>query len=352
MKKNKRLIFLFNLVIIGTSLFGQYDHQHIYSDLTGDDLYEALVEDYKPDVVLTYGMARDTLFKNIDAVNDSLECAYTGMKRYLAPDEDPTQTVFLNGANNGINTEHSYPQSKGAEEGNARSDMHHLYPTRVKTNSDRGSLIFADVNDSQTITWYKNTTELSSIPNQNIDDYSELGVSTFEPRESYKGNIARSIMYFYTMYRSEAIDADPSFFDQQIETLCDWHYEDPVDQIEWERTMKIAPYQDGKANPFVLDCSLASRLYCSEISAECIAVDVDDIVPIREIDVYPNPVNNILYIGTDDIGHTANIIDLTGKVKVVNIINNSIDVSTLASGIYLLTMRLESQFHSQVFIKI
>ncbi|HAW05426.1 MAG TPA: endonuclease I, partial [Saprospirales bacterium] len=106
----------------------QYDHISVFSHLNGDDLYEEIVDTYKPDVVLTYGMARDTMFSKIDGVNDSLECIYTGMKRYLIPGEDPTQAVYLDGAPNGINTEHSYPQSKGASDGNARSDMHHLYP--------------------------------------------------------------------------------------------------------------------------------------------------------------------------------------------------------------------------------
>ena len=80
---------------------------------------------------------------------------------------------------------------------------------------------------------------------------------------------ARGIFYFYTMYREEANNADPLFFDIQKKDLCQWHFADPVDQTEWERTFGIAAYQDGKPNPFVLDCSLASRLYCDEISDAC-----------------------------------------------------------------------------------
>jgi hypothetical protein len=48
-------------------------------------------------------------------------------------------------------------------------------------------------------------------------------------------------------------------------TLCDWHNYDPVDSLEWERTFAIAKYQDNKANPFVLDCSLAKRAYCPNL---------------------------------------------------------------------------------------
>ena len=41
----------------------------------------------------------------------------------------------------------------------------------------------------------------------------------------------------------------------------DWHYYDAVDEIENERTWKIAEYQDELPNPFVLDSTLARRIW-------------------------------------------------------------------------------------------
>lgn len=328
----------------------QYDHTPVFTDLEGDDLTTAVINTYKPTVVLTYGQARDTLFSKIDAVNDSLECAYTGMKRYLTPGADPTQSVFLNGMPNGINTEHSYPQSKGAGDGNARSDMHHLYPTRVKTNGDRGSLIFAESNDTQTTTWYLGISEQSNTPNNNIDEYSELGNSVFEPRESYKGNIARSLMYFYTMYKSEADAADPAFFELQRETLCDWHYADPVDQVEWERSQKIANWQEGKANPFVLDCSLAARIYCDEISVECMTVDIDE-EAILNVNIYPNPTAEILYIDGVDAADVS-ITSANGLTKNYKLLSGKVNIADLDSGIYFLSFVVDNQTYSRTFVKL
>ena len=164
MERKNRLLMQITLLLMPMLVAAQYDHTPVFSDLNGEELYEEVVDTYKPDVVLTYGMARDTMFSKIDGVNDSLECIYTGMKRYLTPGVDPTQAVYLDGASNGINTEHSYPQSKGASDGNARSDMHHLYPTRTQTNNDRGSKVFAESNDFQTSIWYRNTTEQGNIP--------------------------------------------------------------------------------------------------------------------------------------------------------------------------------------------
>ena len=46
-------------------------------------------------------------------------------------------------------------------------------------------------------------------------------------------------------------------------TLFDWHYLDPVDQEEEDRTWLIASYQEEKPNPFIIDTSLARRIWFS-----------------------------------------------------------------------------------------
>ena len=349
MERKNKIFIQAALLLLPLLAIAQYDHIPVYSDLEGDALFDAVVDEYKPGVVLTYGMARDTMFSKIDAVNDSLECIYTGMKLYVTPGQDPTQAVYMDGVDNGINTEHSYPQSKGAADGNARSDMHHLYPSRTKTNNDRGSKIYAESNDSQTSKWYRNMVEQSNTPGSNIDDWSELGNERFEPRESVKGNIARSLMYFYTMYRDQANAADPSYFGLQQDILCAWHYEDPVDQVEWERTHMIAQWQEGKANPFVLDCSLAARVYCGQVSTECMLVDVDDAL-YNIVNLYPNPAQDLLYIdGVLDANVT--ISDLNGQSLVYNMKNGKVDISTLVKGIYFISIQYTGRVYSQTFVK-
>lgn len=291
----KTLVFLF-LVIPQITLQAQ-TQEVIFPDLSGDELLEAIQSQYTPSFVPTYGSSRDSLFGRIDQVNDSLRCVYTGYKVYLDPTEDPTIAAYMNGA--GINTEHTYPQSKGASEEPARANMHHLFPTRVDVNQVRGSFAFADIPDENTESWYYLDQFRNSTPTSNIDAYSEFRNGAFEPPEAHKGNIARAMFYFYTIYRSEAQAADPNFFSSQMETLCRWHYQDPVDEEEWSRTWKIAEYQDGKANPFVLDCSLTSRLYCQNTAGTCLS-DLSD-SPSQQPEVlignaYPNPFNREITI--------------------------------------------------------
>lgn len=338
------------LSCVMTMSYGQFDHQAVFPDQEGDALMTLLVDEYKVLKELSYSKARDTMFSKVDAVDDMLTGIYTGMTLFLDPNLDPTQAVFMNGMDNGINTEHSYPRSKGAENGNARADMHHLYPSRIKTNNARGSRKFAEINDANTQTWYRDMQELSSIPSSNIDEYSELTADAFEPRESVKGDIARSVMYFFTMYRQQAMSADPNYFESMRETLCDWHYLDPVDEVEWQRTWKIAEYQEGKANPFVLDCSLASRMYCNTISEQCQIVDVEE-TDLLDWSISPNPVNDLLFIEAEHVDGLY-VLDVLGQMQISKSTQDQqLDVSHLNAGVYFLVVQSGKQIRTFTFVK-
>lgn len=234
--------------------------QTIFPGQTGQQLIDNLVATYKPSVVLDYDTARDTLFGVIYNHDDSLTGVYSGYTIYLDPAQDPSSYAYAHD----INTEHTWPRSKGAT-GMAKSDMHHLYPTRVEVNADRSNDPFAEIPDADTDRWYRKDQMLTTIPTQNIDQYSEkdFDLSHFEPREDHKGNVARAMFYFYTMYKSKADSADPNFFPFEKNILRNWHQQDPADALEETRTNLIAQYQDNKPNPFVLDPTLVDRAYFS-----------------------------------------------------------------------------------------
>lgn len=265
------------LFFVTGKLAAQYAWQPVFPGLSGSQLFEEVRDAYTPDTVIPYAYARDTLFLKIDAVNRNLSCIYTGLTIYIPEGQDPTQAVFLNGAADGINTEHTYPQGFGLADTQAESDMHNLFPSRVKTNNDRGNRPFGESPDASTSRWYLLNTEMTSVPAAMIDKYSELGsAGQFEPREEVKGDIARAMMYVYTIYNDQVTAANPDYFSQQKDILCQWHNQDPVDAKEWNRTLKIAGYQSGKANPFVLDCSLAARMYCGAVSNACALLSADE----------------------------------------------------------------------------
>jgi hypothetical protein len=179
---------------------------------------------------------------------------YTNYSVTLPDGPDPSAYLY----ENGINCEHVWPQSMGAGDEPQKSDMHHLRPCKDNVNSSRGNKPFGEINDWQTDTWFWQTQSTSNTPSSNINEYSESSSSSFEPREDRKGDIARTIFYFYTMYPNEA---DDSFFQNQKEQMKVWHNQDPSNNDEVIRTWTIAAYQQNKPNPFILDETLVLRAY-------------------------------------------------------------------------------------------
>lgn len=336
--------FALFLSLIASSHLSAQGFENVFPGLNGAELIDSVASRYRPDTVLDYANARDTLYAKILAVDDdSLRCIYSGHTLWLDPAQDPTQYIYQNGGTNGMNTEHSYPQSKGAADGNARSDMHHLYPTRIQVNEARGDAPYAEIPDAQTQKWFIGNQVLTSIPTANIDDYSEFRTGFFEPRESVKGNVARSIFYFYTMYRAQANAADPNFFELQRPTLCQWANQDPADSSELRKTWRIAAYQDGKPNPFVLDCSLASRSWCPGVTPNCL-VDTDEkVAPFSALHVWPNPASEMLFakMETDD-PVTFALLDILGRSILLEKATEEavfFQTKNLPRGLYILEAR-------------
>lgn len=230
----------------------------IFPELSGSELMERLAVAYAPRRSLGYDKGRDYLYSVIDNRDGILTGAYTGYEVRVSPTSSkPRQDAY----GQGINAEHVWPQSKGAK-GAAKSDLHNLLPTRVRVNSTRGNNPFGEIPDSQTDRWFLKDIVLRVIPSQNIDGYSESRGEQFEPREIKKGNIARAMFYFYTMYKAQADAADANFFPSQRSVLCHWHNQDLADAEEAARSHAIAASPQGNENPFILDAALAKRTYC------------------------------------------------------------------------------------------
>ncbi|MBP8726524.1 MAG: endonuclease [Saprospiraceae bacterium] len=288
--RNPGLICFCILLSCIIPLCAQFRQVVLYPGDSAFALIQKLVDAYKPLVVLDYSTARTKMYTQIYNQDDSVACVYSGHHLYLDPQSpDPIGYLSKNGNDNGINCEHSFPQSKGADWGNARSDMHHLFPTRAEVNEARSNFPFAEIIDSKTETWYYRSFGINRKPSENIDDYSESIQGYFEPREDHKGNVARAIFYFFTMYE---LQADRNFFESMRQTLCQWHLADPVDSLEWARSHVISTYQENKANPFVLDCSLARRCFCPAIP-DCMGIVKNDDATKLSAYSFPNPSRSI-----------------------------------------------------------
>ena len=233
--------------------------------MNGQELLSYVVVNYKTSTTLGYGSARDVLYGTIDLQEDNqLSCVYSGFTITLDVTQDPSTNAY----NQGINCEHTWPQSMGADQEPQKSDLHHLYPCKSNVNSSRGNHPYSEIIDTETDTWYRNDYSQSTVPNEFIAEYAEKlngATPVFEPREDHKGNASRAMFYFYAMYQQAA---DSNFWDTQKTTLFEWHSIDPVDQEELDRTWLIASYQEEHPNPFILDSSLARRIWLTDHEGE------------------------------------------------------------------------------------
>tara|TARA_B100001142_G_scaffold116297_1_gene118524 strand:+ start:7820 stop:8767 length:948 start_codon:yes stop_codon:yes gene_type:complete len=281
------------LLIIITFSFSQ---DTIGEGLLGDDLIDYLIDNYKTSSVLSYNNARDILYGEVDKENGQVKAVYTNYAVQLPNGVDPSTHLY----ENGIDCEHVWPQSMGSSQSPMKSDMHHLRPCKTNVNSSRGNSPFGEVNNSQVNHWYWLEYDLTSPPSQNIDEYSESASGLFEPREDMKGDIARSMFYFYTMYSDVAND---DFFNIQKEQLYGWHQIDPITSQEIIRTNKISEYQDYP-NPFIIDESLIQRCYFEEdVEEEYMMGDVnqDSTVNVLDIVFLMNYILNLIDLNEEQI---------------------------------------------------
>jgi hypothetical protein len=152
--------------------------------------------------------------------------------------------------NNIMNTEHTWPQSKGSRGEPMRGDLHHLFPTDSRANSARGNFIFGEVSGRDAT---------SSCPaSQAGFVYNPLtGLKTdmrgFEPPEEHRGNIARALFYFSSKYRMRISETEEIY-------LRRWHKEDPVDEEEIKRNDAIQKTPQGNRNPYIDFPNLVDRI--------------------------------------------------------------------------------------------
>lgn len=245
-----RLLLLVGLVLASTPCWAD----EIAPGRSGPALIEFLRSHYRPARSLTYRQARRVMFAEIDNRGGKVRCVYTGV-------EVPTSGIP---ADDLMNTEHTWPQSKFQQRRPMKSDLYHLFPTLSKVNQVRGNLPFADIPDDRTTSWWQSNGGQRTAPSlSERDAFSESTDRSFEPREDHKGNVARAMFYFWVVYGED--DVQPTWVESQLSTLAAWHEADPVDQVEHSRCERIKELQ-GNENPFVLDKTLVRRVFAPSVN--------------------------------------------------------------------------------------
>ena len=148
------------------------------------------------------------------------------------------------------NREHTYPKSLGNPalgSSGPGADSHHLRPSDVDYNSQRGNLKFVDGSGnsgSSSGGWY--------------------------PGDEWKGDAARMVMYMYLRYGDRCkpnvvgVGNSTSIQDDMIDLFLKWNVEDPVSDFERQRNTyhdSQQTYAQGNRNPFIDNAYLATRIW-------------------------------------------------------------------------------------------
>ena len=223
------------------------------------------------------------MFGDLANQNGQVECVYTGQWVAVQQGGIPDWNI--------MNTEHSWPQSQGADIEPMRADLHHLVPTMSVANSIRGNLPFGNVVN---VNWSQGGSVRGSDAN---------GVDVFEPRDDYKGDVARLLFYYALRYGNMN-----GFLTYQEETLREWFWTDLVSDWELARNDGIYDYQSNR-NPFIDYPEFLDRI---------ISISGNQNFPMSpEISISPSTINfdtpeQTFYLTVANAG-TANLI-ITGSV--------------------------------------
>ena len=152
-----------------------------------------------------------------------------------------------------VNAEHIWPQGYFNSALPMVADLHQLAPTFVTPNSRRGNLRFAKV----------------SYAAYSTSSGSRLGKEGFEPADSVKGNVARSMLYFITRYYDQNIREGMNYEDfwtSRVPMLLEWNRQDPPDAAERRRNDMVEAFQ-GNRNPYIDSPELADQISATVFAA-------------------------------------------------------------------------------------
>ncbi|MGV8914693.1 MAG: endonuclease [Kaistella sp.] len=272
MKKTLLVFLLAPLLFISQIPAGYYDGT---ATLTGYALKSKLHE--------------ITARKNINWNYGDLQTFYnqTDLDRYY--DHDQTNTTILldiyseipegadayeytssnligsaNAEGQGWNREHMMPQSTYNSNYPMYSDLFYVIPTDARINQLRSNYPYG-VAGTTTYHTFTNGSKIS----KNATAGSGYTGRVYEPIDEFKGDIARSLLYFGMRYEgklssfnfnngtSEANDSSPldgteekAFEDWYVALLLQWHAQDPVSQREIDRNNAVHFIQKNR-NPFI-----------------------------------------------------------------------------------------------------
>ncbi len=256
----------------------------------------------------------------------------------------------------------------GNASSNGEKEFHHI--TMKMLNDSEGNIINIKAGEYQRLEF---SYDMEKSFMEDINDLEvALWLQNYETKEIYNSRFA----YEYADHCYPVQNMTATMIDGGMPTL----------EIEWEKPEQGTPigykvYMDGEliaetnAETFKYNKENVSHLASQTHIAEVVAlyengrtsvnvvkmINVENDVNVKEYNaincnIYPNPVNDILYIETESEIEEVMVYDVYGRVQNIRIsetqnLRNSIDVSNLNTGIYFVKINTGNRNTVRRFIK-
>ncbi len=250
------------------------------------------------------------------------------------------------------NREHSIPQSWFNSSSPMVSDAFHVYPTDGKVNGQRSNYPFGECTGGTTLSGGKGRLGSST--------FAGYSGTVFEPDNEYKGDFARTYFYFATRYQNTTVTTGGGVFGStfgSLNTWCvdlflKWCRQDPVSTKETTRNEAVYAFQHNR-NPFIDHPELAEYIWGTHKGEPWSLTSGIDEVKI-EYSISPNPVQDDLFIKSDELNLRYTIYNLNGQMISENQLNidHTISINQLKNGMYILQLKSGTRNSIQRFIVI
>ncbi|MCX7548259.1 endonuclease [Xanthomarina sp. F1114] len=163
----------------------------------------------------------------------------------------------------------------------------------------------------------------------------------------FKGDVARGVFYLAIRYNGlEIVNGYPDGLTGQfgdLQTLLEWHRNDPPDDFEMNRNNIIYEWQINR-NPFIDQPDLIEYIWgdmVGEIWEQNLGIDENQEL---KVSLYPNPTNGRVFVNGIVSKTTVDVFSVDGRHLQSNVVHKSgyLDIN-LASGMYLLSFKSENK---------
>ena len=170
---------------------------------------------------------------------------------------------------------------------------------------------------------------------------------------SFRGDVARGVLYMEIRYNGlEIVNGFPEIEGQlgDLATLLEWHRNDPPDDFEMNRNNIVYNWQQNR-NPFIDQPDLVEYIWGNKVGEIWIQPSATHEVDQLNVQVYPNPTSDLVYIKGLQNRATVDLYSAYGqKINTYAVIGNSEIELKLSSGMYILTILSEGKLKTQKLI--